>query len=128
MRNQLENLANVRNATNEIARRVKNSGARFVKKHIQISINNLRDRQQIIPQFIHKSDIIQGEVVIYLVDVGTKHFTLSSLKVTYSFCDRGVRLENHFLSLVMCHEQLESMSHMFSSPSSMTYIEEVDGS
>jgi hypothetical protein len=75
MRNQLENLANVRNATNEIARRVKNSGARFVKKHIQISINNLRDRQQIIPQFIHKSDIIQGEVVIYLVDVGTKHFT-----------------------------------------------------
>jgi hypothetical protein len=67
-------IANARNTTNKIARRVKNSRARFVKKHIQISINKLRDRRQIIPQFFHKSDIIQGEVVIYLGDAGTKHF------------------------------------------------------
>jgi hypothetical protein len=54
---------------------------------------------------------------------------LSSPKVTYSLCDKGVRLENHFLFSVMCHEQLESMSHMFSRPPSNTYIgqEEVDG-
>jgi hypothetical protein len=63
-----------RNTTNKIARRVKNSRARFAKKHIQISINKLRDRRQIIPQFFHKSDIIQGEVVIYLGHAGTKHF------------------------------------------------------
>jgi hypothetical protein len=47
---------------------------------------------------------------------------LSSLKVTYSLCDRGVRLENHFLFLVMCREQPESMSHMSSKPPSITYI------
>jgi hypothetical protein len=53
---------------------------------------------------------------------------LSSPKVTYSLCDRGVRLENHFLFLVMCLKQPESMSHVFSRPPSITYIrqEEVD--
>jgi hypothetical protein len=55
---------------------------------------------------------------------------LSSPKVTYSFCDRGVRLKNHFLFLVMCHEQSESMSHVSSKPPSITYTgwEKVDGS
>jgi hypothetical protein len=55
---------------------------------------------------------------------------LSSPKVTYSLCDRGVRLRNHFLFPVLCHEQSESMSHVFSRPPSITYIrqEEVDGS
>jgi hypothetical protein len=58
-----------------LARRVKNVRIRLVKKHIQININKLRDRKQIISQYIHKSDIIQGEEVIYLDDVGTEHFT-----------------------------------------------------
>jgi hypothetical protein len=55
---------------------------------------------------------------------------LSSPKVTYSLCDRGVRLKNYFMSPVICHEQQESMSHMFSKPSSITYIrrEKVDKS
>jgi hypothetical protein len=55
---------------------------------------------------------------------------LSSLKVTYSLCRRGVRLENHFLSPVMCHQQPESMSHLSSRPPSITYKgrEEVNGS
>jgi hypothetical protein len=55
---------------------------------------------------------------------------LSSPKVTYSLCDRGVRLENHFLFLVMCREQPESMSHVSSKPPSITYIGrgKVDGS
>jgi hypothetical protein len=55
---------------------------------------------------------------------------LSSSKVTYSLCDRGVRLENHFLFLLMCHEQPESMSHMSSKPLFITYIgqERVDDS
>jgi hypothetical protein len=48
MRNQPENLPNARNASNKIARRIENARARFVKKHIQISINELRDREQII--------------------------------------------------------------------------------
>jgi hypothetical protein len=37
-------------------------------------------------------------------------------------CDRGVRLENHFLFSVMCLEQPESMSHLFFRPQSITYI------
>jgi hypothetical protein len=45
----------------------------------------------------------------------------SSSKVTYSLCDRGVRVENHFLFPVMCLEQLESMIHLFSRPLSITY-------
>jgi hypothetical protein len=38
-------------------------------------------------------------------------------------CDRKMRIENHFLSSVMCHEQPKSMSHVFSKPPSITYIE-----
>jgi hypothetical protein len=43
---------------------------------------------------------------------------------------KWVRLENHIVTPVMRHEQLESMSHMFSNPLSITYIgrEGVDGS
>jgi hypothetical protein len=101
----------------------------FVKKHTQISINQLRDRTQVVSQPIHKSDIIQGEEIIYL-DVPSTLLFLSSLKVTYSLCDRGVKLENRFLSLVICHEQPESMCHLSYRPPSSTYIgrEEVDGS
>jgi hypothetical protein len=72
----LKDLSNVRNTTNKITRRVKNSRARFAKKHIQININKLRGGKQIVPQFIHKSDIIHGEIIIYLDDIGTNHLTL----------------------------------------------------
>jgi hypothetical protein len=65
-----------RDATNTIARRIENMRIRFAKKHTQISINKLRDRKQVVSQSIHKSDIIQGEVVIYLDDIGTKHLAL----------------------------------------------------
>jgi hypothetical protein len=123
MRNQPKNIANVRNATNKIARGIMNTRIRFVKKLIQISINKLRDREQIIPKLIHKSDIIQGEVVIYLDDAVPSTLPLFLFpKVTYSLCDRGVRLENHFLFSVMCCEQPESMSHVFFKPPSITYI------
>jgi hypothetical protein len=71
----LKNLSNARNATNKIARRIKNTRIRFMKKHIQISTNKLRERKQIIPELIHKRNIIQGEMVIYLDDASTKHFT-----------------------------------------------------
>jgi hypothetical protein len=55
---------------------------------------------------------------------------LSSSKVTYSLCDRGVRLENYFLFSVMCCEQPESIRHVSSKPPSITYTrrEEVNGS
>jgi hypothetical protein len=58
-----------------LARRIKNMRIQFTKKHTQININNKRDRKQVLSQSIHKSDIIQGEEVIYLNDVDTKHFT-----------------------------------------------------
>jgi hypothetical protein len=72
----LQHLPNVRNATNKIARRIKNMRARFAKEHIQISINKLIDREWIVPELVHNSGIIQGEAVIYLDDTSTKHFTL----------------------------------------------------
>jgi hypothetical protein len=49
---------------------------RLAKKHTQISITKLRDRKQDVSQSIHKSDIIQGEAIIYLDDVGTENLTL----------------------------------------------------
>jgi hypothetical protein len=131
MRNWLKNISNARDATNTLVRRVKNMQIRLVKKHTQISINKLRDRKYVVSQPIHKSDIIQCETVIYLDDTDTSTLPfLSSLKVTYSLCDRGVRLENHFLFLIICCEQPESMSHVSSKPPSITYIgrEKVDGS
>jgi hypothetical protein len=36
----------------------------------------LRDKKQVVSQPIHKINIIQGEAVIYLDDVGTDHLTL----------------------------------------------------
>jgi hypothetical protein len=72
----LKNISNVRDATNMLARRIKNMRIRLVKKHTQISITKLRDRKQVVSQPINKGDIIQGEAVIYLDDVGTKHLTL----------------------------------------------------
>jgi hypothetical protein len=72
----LENISNVRDATNTLARRIKNMWTRLVKKHTQISITKLRDRKYDVSQPVHKSIIIQGEAVIYLDDAGTKHLTL----------------------------------------------------
>jgi hypothetical protein len=127
----LKNISNVRDVTNTLARRIKNTRIRLVKKHTQISITKMRDRKQVVSQPIHKGNIIHGKVVIYLDDAGTKHLTLLVIpKITYSLCDRGVRLENHFLFTVMGREQLESMSHVSSKPPSITYTgrEKVDGS
>jgi hypothetical protein len=72
----LKNLTIARNTINKLARTIENTRTRFVKKNVQISINKLRDRKQIIPNVVHKSDIIQDEVVIYLDDASTKHLTL----------------------------------------------------
>jgi hypothetical protein len=72
----LKDISNARDATNTLARRIKNMQIRHVKKHTQISITKLRDRKQVVSQPIHKSDIIQGEAVIYLDDVGPKHLSL----------------------------------------------------
>jgi hypothetical protein len=41
----LENISNVRDATNTLARRIKNMQIRLAKKHTQISITKLRDRK-----------------------------------------------------------------------------------
>jgi hypothetical protein len=72
----LKDISNARDATNTLARRIKNMRIRLVKKHTQISITNLRDRKQVVSQPVHKSDIIQGEAVIYLDDTGLKYLTL----------------------------------------------------
>jgi hypothetical protein len=72
----LENISNARDDTNTLTRKIKNMRIRLAKKHTQISITKLRDRKQVVSQPIHKSDIIQGEAVIYLDDAGPKHLTL----------------------------------------------------
>jgi predicted phage tail protein len=72
----LENISNARDAINMLARRIKNMRIRLAKKHTQISITKLRYRKQDVSQPIHKSDIIQGEAVIYLDDTSTEHLTL----------------------------------------------------
>jgi hypothetical protein len=72
----LKDISDMRNTTNQVASWIKNSWIRLPKKHMQINIHKLRDRKQVISQPIHKSDIIQGEVVIYLDDAGTNHLTL----------------------------------------------------
>jgi hypothetical protein len=60
-----------------------NTRIRFKNKYTQISINKLRDRKQFVSQPIHKSDIIQGEVIIYLDDAGTKHLILLVIPKSY---------------------------------------------
>jgi hypothetical protein len=72
----LENISNIRDAINMLAGRIKNMRIRLAKKHTQINITKLRDINQVVSQPVHKSDIIQGEAVIYLDDAGHKHFTL----------------------------------------------------
>jgi hypothetical protein len=72
----LENIPYTRDATNTLAGRIKNMRISLVKKHTQISITKLRDRKQVVSQPVHKSDIIQGEAIIYLDDAGPKHLTL----------------------------------------------------
>jgi hypothetical protein len=88
-----------------------------------ISIDMLRNRKHVVSQHIHKSDTFKVKQSFTLMTpVPSILPFLSSPKVTYSLCDRGVRLENHFLFLVMCHEQPKSMSHVSSKPPSITYI------
>jgi hypothetical protein len=72
----LKDFSKARNATNKLSRRIKNLRTRFVKDNIQISIDQLRDREQIIPELVHKRNIIKGEIVIYLDDACTEHLTL----------------------------------------------------
>jgi hypothetical protein len=72
----LKDYSKERIATNKLTRRIKNLRTRLVKENIQISIDQLRDRKQIIPELGHTSDIIQGKIVIYHDDAGTEHLTL----------------------------------------------------
>jgi hypothetical protein len=72
----MENISNTIDATNTVAGRIKNIRIRLAKKHTQVSITQLRDRKQVVSQPIHKSNITQGEAIIYLDDTGPKHLTL----------------------------------------------------
>jgi hypothetical protein len=73
----------VRNATHKLARRIKNLQTILATKNIHISIDQLRDGEHIIAELVHKSDIIQGEIVIYLDDDDTKHLTLLVIPKSY---------------------------------------------
>jgi hypothetical protein len=71
---------------------------RLAKKHTQLSITKLRDRKQVVSQPVHKSDIIQGEAVIYLDDVGLKHLTLLIIPKSHILLVRqGSEAEEPFL-------------------------------
>jgi hypothetical protein len=124
MRNQLQNISNARDATNTLAKRIKNMRIRLVKKHTQISINKLRDKKQVYHNLSTRvtSFKVKKSFTLMTSVPSTLPF-LASPKVTYSMCDRGVRVENHFLFPVMCREQPESMSHVSSKLPSITYIQ-----
>jgi hypothetical protein len=101
----LKNILNVRDATNTLARRIKNMRIRLAKMHTQISITKLRDRKQVVSQPIHKCDIIQGEAVIYLYDAGTEHLTLLVISKSHILLVwQGSEAGEPFLVSVMCCE------------------------
>jgi hypothetical protein len=119
----LENISNTRDATNTLVGRIKNMQIRLAKKHTQISITNLRDRKRLYLNLsIRVTSFKVKQSFTLMTPVPSTLPFLLSPKVTYSLCNRGVRLENNFLFLVMCHEQPESMSHVSSKPPSITYI------
>jgi hypothetical protein len=72
MRNQPEKLCQCEKYHKQVCHK----NQELAKENIQISIDKLRDRKKIIPELVHKSNIIQGEAVIYLDDSGTEHLTL----------------------------------------------------
>jgi hypothetical protein len=106
-----------------LARRFKNMRIRFAKKHTQISINKLRDKSRLYLNLSTRGTSFKVKKTFTLMtSVPSTLPFLTSLKVIYFLCDRGVRLENYFLFPVMCCEQPESMSHVSSSPPSNTNI------
>jgi hypothetical protein len=72
MRNHLERLFQGKKCHKQACQK----NQELVKENIQININKLRDKEQIIPELFHKNGIIQGEVIIYLDDAGIEHLTL----------------------------------------------------
>jgi hypothetical protein len=127
----LKNISNPRNTTNTLARRVKNMRIRFAKSTSKsVSTSWEIENRLFLNLSTRATSFKVKKSFTMMMPVPSTLPFLSSPKVTYFLCDRGVRLENHFLSPVMCPEQPNSMSHMFSKPPSITYIgrEEVDGS
>jgi hypothetical protein len=84
-KNSFKNISNVRDDTNTLVRRIKSMQIRLAKKHTQISITKLRDRKKVVSQPIHKGDIIQGETVIYLDDVGPRNLTILVIPKSHIF-------------------------------------------
>jgi hypothetical protein len=117
----LKDISDPRNTVNQIASWIKNSRIRLSQKHMQIIIHKLRDREQVVSQPIHKSGIIQGTKQLTFLIIPKSHILLMW---------QGVRLKNHFLFPIMCHEQPESMSHLSFKALSSIYMgrEEVDDS
>jgi hypothetical protein len=74
MRNHLEKLFQCEKCHKHVWQENQELLTKHAKDYIQI--NKLRDRKQIIPELVQKSNIVQGEVVIYLDDAGTKHLIL----------------------------------------------------
>jgi hypothetical protein len=126
-KNSLKKLPNVRNATNKITTRIMNFRTRFMKnkcpnQHQQVE-RQIIDNRLYLNFFTSATSFKVKWLFTLMTLVPSTLPFLSSLKVTYSLRERGVRLENHFLSPVMCLEQLESINHLFSRTPSITYIE-----
>jgi hypothetical protein len=119
----LKDFANTRDAKNTLARRVKNMRIRFAKNTSKSASTSRETENRLYLNLSTKETSFKVKKSFTLMtSVPSTLPFLSSPKVTYSLRDRGVRPENHFLSPVMCHEQAESMSHVFSRPPSITYI------
>jgi hypothetical protein len=75
MRNQPEQPSQCEKCHKLDCQRNQEHASQICETDIQVSIDKLRDRKQIIHVLVDKSNIIQGKVVIYLDDADTKHLT-----------------------------------------------------
>jgi hypothetical protein len=113
----LENLTLGDDHTNNITSRIQQMRFARLETHLKALIKKLRNRKQIETQRLHKSNPLN--VTLSLTCTTPSEITLPRPlppNVMYIFSFTGVRLENHFLSPVMCQEHPESINQMFSKP------------
>jgi hypothetical protein len=107
------------NWTNKIPLSIQNSRKALFKAHFIVILKELQNRKQIEMQIRNQSNILEEKALVH--SNGTMRDNLTSRlipNVMYSLPIMESRLENHLSLMVMWHEQPESMSHMFSRPSS----------
>jgi hypothetical protein len=117
----LKNSTKRGNLTYKTPLSIQNLRTTLLKAHFKVILKELPNRKQIKMQIRNQSNILEDKTLVHLNRATSDNLTSRLIpNVIYSLRITGSRLENHLLLLVMWHEQLEYMSHMFSMP--MFYI------